>query len=425
MSTEGSDSTICSDIVFQEFVNSYSCDEIVLDVFYNGCFLIYPLKYDGEALELKISKVNKFLEDGLTIVKNDRDVKKMYEMANLHGLLEVYISHIPQLEVTDYYFKNLCVDESNAEVTSQLRSHQKIKKEIDSYSLEEMIAWEQEETQSPGSDSTIYSDIVFREFVNSYSCDEIVLDVFYNGCFLIYPLKYGREALELKLSKVNKLSYKQMCDLLLEKVKEDIWHWFYCKPDCSLEEGLTIVENDRDVKKMYEMANLHGLLEVYVSHTPQLLVTNYYLKNLCVDEYDAECVLTNLEVTIEKERRTSSLQGVNGAALTELMQLSGETKIANFMKLFFNQHIVEDKLFAKVLRDQTDHLRSRLTKMNQMKCKMEAKEDQDAVFDSLDGLMDTIKRDSDVLVDVTQLQELVKNGIREKENNVVFMNLAD
>ncbi|GJS27329.1 hypothetical protein Tco_0487949 [Tanacetum coccineum] len=123
---------------------------------------------------------------------------------------------------------------------------------------------------------------------NSYSCDEIVLDVFYNGCFLIYPLKYGREALELKLSKVNKLSYKQMCDLLLEKVKEDIWHWFYCKPDCSLEEGLTIVENDRDVKKMYEMANLHGLLEVYVSHTPQLLVTNYYLKNLCVDESDAE-----------------------------------------------------------------------------------------------------------------------------------------
>ncbi|GJT67890.1 putative reverse transcriptase domain-containing protein [Tanacetum coccineum] len=123
---------------------------------------------------------------------------------------------------------------------------------------------------------------------NSYSCDEIVLDVFYNGCFLIYPLKYGREALELKLSKVNKLSYKQMCDLLLEKVKEDIWHWFYCKPDCSLEEGLTIVKNDRDVKKMYEMANLHGLLEVYVSHTPQLLVTNYYLKNLCVDESDAE-----------------------------------------------------------------------------------------------------------------------------------------
>nr|GEY29106.1 transposase, MuDR, MULE transposase domain protein [Tanacetum cinerariifolium] len=72
----------------------------------------------------------------------------MYEMANLHGLLEVYVSHIPQLEVTVYYLKNLCVDESDAEVTSQLRSHQKIKK-IDSYLLEEMIAWEQKESQSP------------------------------------------------------------------------------------------------------------------------------------------------------------------------------------------------------------------------------------------------------------------------------------
>ncbi|GJT35570.1 hypothetical protein Tco_0925989 [Tanacetum coccineum] len=120
---------------------------------------------------------------------------------------------------------------------------------------------------------------------------------------------------------------------------------------------------------------------------------------------------------------TSSSQG--GAALTELMQLSGETKIANFMKLFFNQHIMEDKLFAKVLRDQADDLRSRLTKMNKMKCEMEAKEDQDAVFDSLDDLRDTIKRDSDVLVAVTHLQELVNKGIREKENNVEFLNLAD
>ncbi|GJS61288.1 hypothetical protein Tco_0656072 [Tanacetum coccineum] len=84
-----------------------------------------------------------------------------------------------------------------------------------------------------------------------------------------------------------------------------------------------------------------------------------------------------------------------------------------------------DKLFGKVLCDQTDDLWSRLTKINQMKCEMEDKEDQDAVFDRLDGLMDTIKRDSDVLVVVTHLQELVNNGIREKENNVEFLNLAD
>ncbi|GJW37347.1 hypothetical protein Tco_0060267 [Tanacetum coccineum] len=150
---------------------------------------------------------------------------------------------------------------------------------------------------SEGSDSTICSDIVFRDWVNSYSCDEIVLDIFYNGCFFIYPFNYGGDALELKISKVNKLSYKQMCDLLVEKVNEDIWHWFYCKPDCCLEEGLTIVENDRDVKIMYEMANLHGHLEVFVAHFPQYIVTDYYLKNLCVDETDdeAKCFPSDLK----------------------------------------------------------------------------------------------------------------------------------
>ncbi|GJZ59174.1 hypothetical protein Tco_0614990 [Tanacetum coccineum] len=293
---------------------------------------------------------------------------------------------------------------------------------------------------------------------NSYSCDEIVLDVFYNGCFLIYPLKSGGEAVELKLSKVNKLSYKQFCDLLLEKVKQDIWHWFYCKPDCSLEEGLTIMENDRDVKKMYEMANLHGLLEVYVSHSAQLLVTDYYLKNLCVNEsYDevtsqlrshqkikkdidsysleemiaweqkesqSPCYLISpnplkpkrLGIDLKEKSLLDDFESIEGEGMgSSSSNFPGETKIANFMKLFFNQHIVEDKLVAKVLRDQAGDLRSRLTKMNQMKSEMEAQEDQDAVFDSLDGLMDTIKRDSDVLVDVTQLQELVffltANGI--------------
>ncbi|GJT65388.1 hypothetical protein Tco_1016868 [Tanacetum coccineum] len=136
---------------------------------------------------------------------------------------------------------------------------------------------------------------------NSYKCDEIVVDVFYNGCFVIYPLKYGGQALELKLSKVNKLSFKEMGDLLLEKVNEDIWHWFYKKPDCSLEDGLTIVENDRDVSKLYEMAELHGYLEVYVAHFPQYLVTDYYLKNLFVDKNDAE--VTSLLRSHEKIKK--------------------------------------------------------------------------------------------------------------------------
>ncbi|GKD64898.1 hypothetical protein Tco_1307006 [Tanacetum coccineum] len=113
-----------------------------------------------------------------------------------------------------------------------------------------------------------------------------------------------------------------MCDLLVDKVNEDIWHWFYCKPDCCLEEGLTIVENDRDVKIIYEMANLHGHLEVYVAHFPQYIVTDYYLKNLCVDE-------TNDEVTKQLLSHQKMYKKVFGLSLEEI-DLKGKSLLYDF-----------------------------------------------------------------------------------------------
>ncbi|GJU25267.1 hypothetical protein Tco_1163888 [Tanacetum coccineum] len=195
----------------------------------------------------------------------------MYDIANLHGLLEVYVSHKPQFFLIDFYFKNLCVDESDEEVTSQLRSHKKIKKDVDCMSLEEMIAWEQEETQSP--------------------------------CYLISP---------------NPLKPKSLVNDL---------------------KGKSLLDDFDDVEG-----------EGFRSSSSNFL--------------------------------SSSSPRVNGRALTELMQLSGETKIPDF-KLFINQHITKENLFIKVLRDQDDDVSSRLTKINIMKHEMEAMEDQDAVFDSL------------------------------------------
>ncbi|GJZ74456.1 hypothetical protein Tco_0638602 [Tanacetum coccineum] len=54
----------------------------------------------------------------------------------------VYVAHIPQVTLVDFYLKNLCVDKSDEEVTSKLRTHEKKKKDVDSMSLEELIAWE-------------------------------------------------------------------------------------------------------------------------------------------------------------------------------------------------------------------------------------------------------------------------------------------
>ncbi|GJS54006.1 hypothetical protein Tco_0627368 [Tanacetum coccineum] len=95
--------------------------------------------------------------------------------------------------------------------------------------------------------------------------DDLVFDVLYDSCFIIYPLRYTRPIFQMRISRNERLSYSQICELLLDNLKLDIWAWFFCMPDCSLEQGLTIVQNDRDVKKMYEMAKLRGILEVFVS----------------------------------------------------------------------------------------------------------------------------------------------------------------
>ncbi|GKD02340.1 copia protein, partial [Tanacetum coccineum] len=68
--------------------------------------------------------------------------------------------------------------------------------------------------------------------------------------------------LDLRLPRSTRLSYKEMSDLLLEKIKEDIWKWFYCKHKCSLEEGLTLVENDKDIEKMFEVASYYGTIDL-------------------------------------------------------------------------------------------------------------------------------------------------------------------
>ncbi|GJR61602.1 hypothetical protein Tco_1503764 [Tanacetum coccineum] len=105
---------------------------------------------------------------------------------------------------------------------------------------------------------------------SSFRSDELRFEVAFGGCFFIYPLDYvGEHILDLRLPKSKRLSYKEMNDLLLDKTKDDIWKWFYCKHKCSLEEGLTLVENDRDM-------------------IPQVFLVSYYFKNLCCVDSDEE-----------------------------------------------------------------------------------------------------------------------------------------
>ncbi|GJW64926.1 hypothetical protein Tco_0116810, partial [Tanacetum coccineum] len=67
------------------------------------------------------------------------------------------------------------VCESDEEVTSKYRSHEKARKDSSTMSLEELIAWEQEETQSP---SYIRSPHVWKKTSASTSKGKVVLDDF-------------------------------------------------------------------------------------------------------------------------------------------------------------------------------------------------------------------------------------------------------
>nr|GEW89117.1 transposase, MuDR, MULE transposase domain protein [Tanacetum cinerariifolium] len=70
-----------------------------------------------------------------------------------------------------------------------------------------------------------------------------------------------------------------MLDMLSYKLVCHIWAIFYCIPRRTLEKGLTITEGDGDMKKMYDMAETYGLIDLYITHIPKNLA-EYYYKNL-------------------------------------------------------------------------------------------------------------------------------------------------
>ncbi|PWA84770.1 hypothetical protein CTI12_AA156180 [Artemisia annua] len=148
-----------------------------------------------------------------------------------------------------------------------------------------------------GEADAYYPDMNFQSQPNpefpgmmSRKSSALVFEVWHKGVFYYHPdLSYvGGKMLDIHVSRSNRLSFNDLCDLLVLKTEEEIWSWFYCIPTYKLEIGLTIVETDNDVKRMYEMAEMYGSLELYISHDPQLPLVNWYYKNLCLVKTDEE-----------------------------------------------------------------------------------------------------------------------------------------
>ncbi|GJU31050.1 hypothetical protein Tco_1174639 [Tanacetum coccineum] len=110
--------------------------------------LVYKLECEIRALFYSIPRNS--LETGLTIVECDNDVKKMYDTAELYGLINLYISHFPR-NLASYYFKNLTFDEAHGDIQSKVTSHEKLKSHgnLALMTFDESRSWEKEQSISP------------------------------------------------------------------------------------------------------------------------------------------------------------------------------------------------------------------------------------------------------------------------------------
>ncbi|GKD62535.1 hypothetical protein Tco_1300044 [Tanacetum coccineum] len=88
--------------------------------------------------------------------------------------------------------------------------------------------------------------------------------------------------------------------MIVYKLECEIRGLFYCIPRNSLEIGLTIVEGDPDIKKMYDMAEMYGLINLYIAHVPKNLAA-YYFRNLSFDDYheDIQSKLKGIEFLVK------------------------------------------------------------------------------------------------------------------------------
>ncbi|GJR14821.1 hypothetical protein Tco_0797473 [Tanacetum coccineum] len=115
--------------------------------------------------------------------------------------------------------------------------------------------------------------------------------------------------------------------------------------------------------------------------------------------------------------------GIFGLALNELMDLSGESEVQKFMSFFSLQQIAKEKAFAKMLRDQADHVRSCLEKLHVMICDMQRVRSL-VGNDSLECLRESQEMKNNKLKALTELIAQTEDAICRKEGHVDIMELS-
>ncbi|GKE76667.1 hypothetical protein Tco_1542787, partial [Tanacetum coccineum] len=99
---------------------------------------------------------------------------------------------------------------------------------------------------------------------------------------------------------IDRIMFSQLLDILVAKVKDNIWALFICISGLDIDSGgLKLIKSDADVHALYDLVEKHVKVDMFVVHLPQNLAV-YYNKNICLDGSDEE--VTSKKGNMIKER---------------------------------------------------------------------------------------------------------------------------
>ncbi|GJZ09730.1 hypothetical protein Tco_0544013 [Tanacetum coccineum] len=89
--------------------------------------------------------------------------------------------------------------------------------------------------------------------------DDVVFRIHYNGVFHYDPLMYEQfRVVEMHACTSDRVMFSQLIDMLVTKIKDNIWALFFCISGLYIDSGgLKLIENNADVHALYDLAEKH------------------------------------------------------------------------------------------------------------------------------------------------------------------------
>lgn len=117
--------------------------------------------------------------------------------------------------------------------------------------------------------------------------DEFEFDVHCDGLFMLNPLRYDGVVHHIWLKK--RISFDEMIQFLkMETDNTRLVNLYFCIPGNNIENGLAIVENDKQLGIVYDVAMVYGKLNLYVDHLG-LDITEYLNEYVNEQEVEDQC----------------------------------------------------------------------------------------------------------------------------------------